>query len=337
MGYPRGIRFGCMGDTQYSETQGGEKQDERPWLPQGTHFVSVAERRCGTRVIHTFDSRDTHRIHTCAGGDPHHRRICQVAANPATVCRFQLEANCTGFIGNCLHGAGSECPVNCDGTNARFANPCWQQLKGQLQAYYGPVSLAFLIVTLVLLLVIALNWAQCCLLRQRSLQIKARLNRRWTWAQSTAEDEQQWAGLRAAVVLQNLNAREREALRGEFKKVDKNGDGKLSAPELKTFYKAVCEIRLHDEDVQRLLDNNDLDRDGRLDFNEFILMHANDEEAEARRQRALGAKEVSERPWGPCAAPPPVAMAVVGLFVLFAFCFGEEQCTGVTETRKCFE
>ena len=137
----------------------------------------------------------------------------------------------------------------CEITNTLYVNPCWVAVKGQLQKYYQPASLALLIACCVIFLVVVMNGAQCCLLRQRSLKVEARLVKRTTWAQGSAEDEQRWAGSKASNIMKNLNSREQDALKAEFKKVDKNGDGKLTADELRTFFSSVCEIKLKKEEV----------------------------------------------------------------------------------------
>ena len=138
---------------------------------------------------------------------------------------------------------------NCEVTNAMFANPCWVSVKGQLKKYYEPTSRALFIICMGVFLAVTLNWAQCGLLRQRALQVNARLVRKASWAVGSPDQEQKWAMVKADNVLNNLNGRERDALRDEFKKVDKNGDGKLDAEELQKFYRHVCEIQLTPEEV----------------------------------------------------------------------------------------
>jgi calcium-binding protein CML len=221
----------------------------------------------------------------------------QVATNPGVICRFQSDAQCTGFARNCLldvSGVSAQCPERCEITNTLYVNPCWVAVKGQLQKYYQPASLALLIACCVIFLVVVMNGAQCCLLRQRSLKVEARLVKRTTWAQGSAEDEQRWAGSKASNIMKNLNSREQDALKAEFKKVDKNGDGKLTADELRTFFSSVCEIKLKKEEITALLSSHDLDGDGKMDFNEFILMHQNDKADTAAKEKELNSREIKK-------------------------------------------
>uniref|UniRef100_A0A7S1N2C3 EF-hand domain-containing protein n=1 Tax=Eutreptiella gymnastica TaxID=73025 RepID=A0A7S1N2C3_9EUGL len=209
----------------------------------------------------------------------------QVKENSPVVCRFQAEFQCSGFRSNCMLGASSHCPADCEITNAKFSNPCWKLVKGQIGEYIDPAIAALLAVTFILLLVTALNWAQCGLLRQRKLQLDKRFHEKPDWADASAEKEAEWSQRKAANIIKALHPREKNLLQAEFEKQDRDGNGKLTAEELRSFYWHALEMDLTMEQAVAALRAADRNDDGSVDFNEFILMHSSSQEAKVKARQ----------------------------------------------------
>jgi len=218
--------------------------------------------------------------------------INQIENNPKSMCRFQAELSCTGFKENCLLGLTSQCPKDCEVTNAKYANTCWNLVKGQVSEYAGPISSALIALVLVLFAALFLNWAQCCLIRRRKMTINNRLTQIPEWADTNAEDEAKWAERRAVNALKNLNPREAKALKKEFQKIDKDSSGTLNVKEMMVFYKDVLEMPLTVAEAEDVFRMSDRDGDGTLNFNEFILMHTNADDEEKKKQQVLADKRL---------------------------------------------
>lgn len=62
-----------------------------------------------------------------------------------------------------------------------------------------------------------------------------------------------------------------EELKEAFKVFDKDGDGKISAKELKSVMSSLGE-QLTDEEVQNMIKDADKNGDGEIDYDEFVLM-----------------------------------------------------------------
>lgn len=63
-----------------------------------------------------------------------------------------------------------------------------------------------------------------------------------------------------------------EEARKVFNKFDKNGDGKISADELKDIISALSS-KTSPEEVERVMQEIDKDGDGYIDFDEFVEFH----------------------------------------------------------------
>lgn len=63
-----------------------------------------------------------------------------------------------------------------------------------------------------------------------------------------------------------------DEVRKVFNKFDKNGDGKISADELKDVLRSLGS-KTSPEEVKRVMDEIDKDGDGYIDFNEFATFH----------------------------------------------------------------
>ncbi|QRW07043.1 calmodulin [Ceratobasidium sp. AG-Ba] len=68
-----------------------------------------------------------------------------------------------------------------------------------------------------------------------------------------------------------LNQEQLDELHEAFRIFDKNGDGKITAPELSGLLRAL-DKRPSDQDVQTMLDGADTNQDGVLDFPEFAAL-----------------------------------------------------------------
>jgi calcium-dependent protein kinase len=73
----------------------------------------------------------------------------------------------------------------------------------------------------------------------------------------------------------------KEELAKVFKQLDVNGDGKLSADEVKNGLNNHFGIQILDNEVQNLFKNVDTDQSGYIDYTEFIVACADREEFES--------------------------------------------------------
>ena len=73
-----------------------------------------------------------------------------------------------------------------------------------------------------------------------------------------------------------------------FQKVDKNGDGHVSPDELRVIMTDHCGEALSASEIDKMIRDADCDGDGEIDYEEFVGMMADAEEAEAR-PRVTGA------------------------------------------------
>ena len=56
----------------------------------------------------------------------------------------------------------------------------------------------------------------------------------------------------------------------EFQLLDTNGDGKISAHEVKSVIKKVGKVQKTEDEIQKIIKNVDRNGDGCLDYNEFL-------------------------------------------------------------------
>ena len=75
----------------------------------------------------------------------------------------------------------------------------------------------------------------------------------------------------AFIASQLLTKPERDALSKVFKALDRGGDGKLSPEEIKEGFLEHYHREISDEDVAALFENIDTDRNGQIDYSEFVV------------------------------------------------------------------
>lgn len=75
---------------------------------------------------------------------------------------------------------------------------------------------------------------------------------------------------------QLLSKSEREELARVFKKLDQNGDGKLSKEEIKEGYIKHFGRLISDKEVDVMFDAVDTDQSGYIDYTEFVVASANE-------------------------------------------------------------
>ena len=75
----------------------------------------------------------------------------QVATNPGVICRFQSDAQCTGFARNCLldvSGVSAQCPEVClwsSGVRGLFHAMCWECLCPGRHCTFGELTVIWMI------------------------------------------------------------------------------------------------------------------------------------------------------------------------------------------------
>jgi calcium-dependent protein kinase len=67
------------------------------------------------------------------------------------------------------------------------------------------------------------------------------------------------------------SAKDKEGLTRIFQVLDKNGDGKLSKEELKDGYLKFFGIDIPSEDIEHIMLNIDVDKNGYVDYTEFAM------------------------------------------------------------------
>ncbi|XP_037090428.1 calmodulin-beta-like [Pollicipes pollicipes] len=78
---------------------------------------------------------------------------------------------------------------------------------------------------------------------------------------------------------QQSRAEAEQALRDAFRVFDKHGRGFISASDLRAVLQCLGE-RLSDDDIEAMIDEVDIDGDGRIDFFEFVSAITDDSEVE---------------------------------------------------------
>lgn len=67
-----------------------------------------------------------------------------------------------------------------------------------------------------------------------------------------------------------LTPEQLQRARIEFQAMDTNGDGVISASELQTFVSKITGAPVAMEEIQKIMGEIDTDRNGTIEFNEFI-------------------------------------------------------------------
>lgn len=89
---------------------------------------------------------------------------------------------------------------------------------------------------------------------------------------------------------QLLSKDEREELARVFKKLDQNGDGKLSKDEIKDGYINHFGRLISDKEIDAMFDAVDTDQSGYIDYTEFVVASANEKAMMTSERLALAFK-----------------------------------------------
>mmetsp|Transcript_24702 Transcript_24702/g.24391 ORF Transcript_24702/g.24391 Transcript_24702/m.24391 type:complete len:171 (-) Transcript_24702:13-525(-) len=81
-------------------------------------------------------------------------------------------------------------------------------------------------------------------------------------------------GIQTFIASQIMTHEDTENLLKSFKNIDKNSDGKISSPELCRFYSTVMGDGIGREVAKDIIKNVDSDRDGYLEYTEFLRASA---------------------------------------------------------------
>lgn len=63
-----------------------------------------------------------------------------------------------------------------------------------------------------------------------------------------------------------------------FKQIDENGDGQLSKEEILKGYQEATGIPITPEEVDKMFDEIDIDKNGTIDYTEFVMATMNDKQ-----------------------------------------------------------
>eukprot|EP01006_Ploeotia_vitrea_P058170 TRINITY_DN68911_c0_g1_i1.p1 TRINITY_DN68911_c0_g1~~TRINITY_DN68911_c0_g1_i1.p1 ORF type:complete len:1187 (-),score=121.32 TRINITY_DN68911_c0_g1_i1:87-3647(-) len=219
--------------------------------------------------------------------------INQVSQNPKSVCSFETTFQCSGFNNSCstTTSRNSECPLKCEVTHRDNPDPCYDVFVHKIEANFKPTGAAALGVTITMFIGLIINWGMCCCIQQRKLALKLRLaDKPAEWAN---EDEAELCKLRAVNILKNLTAQERQMMKDQFKKFDKDKSGSLSSFELRMFYKKTLDQDLSQQDVEEAIRRLDADGDGKVNFEEFVGMYSNDSHDKKQAHQLLSDARIS--------------------------------------------
>eukprot|EP01006_Ploeotia_vitrea_P025819 TRINITY_DN58712_c0_g2_i1.p1 TRINITY_DN58712_c0_g2~~TRINITY_DN58712_c0_g2_i1.p1 ORF type:complete len:1159 (+),score=169.54 TRINITY_DN58712_c0_g2_i1:50-3526(+) len=213
--------------------------------------------------------------------------VNQVKKNPKSVCSFETTFECSGFINSCSKTTvlNSECPKECDITHRDNPDPCFDVFQHRIEDNFTKAGLIIILIIVALLVALIINWAMCCCIRSRKLQLKARLDDKPAgWA---TQEEHEFVQMRAIRILKNLTPQERELMRDRFRRHDKDGSGKLDAKELKRFYSKALDQDITLAEAKEAISRLDSSGDGKVSFEEFLGMYCNEEAEEAQKKQLL--------------------------------------------------
>ena len=73
-----------------------------------------------------------------------------------------------------------------------------------------------------------------------------------------------------------MSKSEKESLSKIFKAIDKDGDGKLSKSEIMAGYERFFGKNLNNEDVDKIFDCVDMNKNNFIDYSEFVIATMNE-------------------------------------------------------------
>eukprot|EP00992_Anisonema_acinus_P015560 TRINITY_DN9793_c0_g1_i1.p1 TRINITY_DN9793_c0_g1~~TRINITY_DN9793_c0_g1_i1.p1 ORF type:complete len:1087 (+),score=250.18 TRINITY_DN9793_c0_g1_i1:46-3306(+) len=190
--------------------------------------------------------------------------VDRVDSDPHATCAFQRQFKCSGFTNSCHNKMNSQCPRNCETTNAEFVNPCYSVLTNKVNKYFVPaggICIGIMVLSLIGLLI---NWILWYHIKQRRNAVMARLNAPVVGGSSELNQ------LRPVRVMRNLRMQERDDMQKEFPKIDRDKSGVIGKAEFKYFFRRAFRMELTDEEVHRTFLLADTDGDGNLNFHEWL-------------------------------------------------------------------
>jgi hypothetical protein len=207
-----------------------------------------------------------------AGGDWYERLDdlwrALVQGQPEYACQMELYLQCTGFEHSCdsVRANPDDCP-SCPGTIGKPWSPCRKIMTDFVNDNYTTLFYSTLSVTIATVFAVLFNGALFFEVRSMKMKVATmnenRLRRHKSYGKISKD-------IKALVLLQSLDHRDKHNLMIEFKKIDRDKSGTLSKKELRQFLHSALCYNASPEEIDRIYKIADCDGDGQLSMAEFF-------------------------------------------------------------------
>ena len=184
----------------------------------------------------------------------------------AMLCSLEEALKCSGYHENCQRiQSEKHCPENCEATHFQSwaVTPCEEVLKGYFENNFTLIIIISAGLVVLMIVACVLNF----LLRRSVGRYKKKV-RADRDAKGAAPGGRGSGNI--LQVIASLTWPERRALKSEFGRLDKNGDGTLDKKEFRFFIKTALLYKASKQEIQDVFDRTDRDGSGRISLEEFV-------------------------------------------------------------------
>eukprot|EP01060_Flectonema_neradi_P004449 TRINITY_DN12880_c0_g1_i3.p1 TRINITY_DN12880_c0_g1~~TRINITY_DN12880_c0_g1_i3.p1 ORF type:complete len:1395 (+),score=214.47 TRINITY_DN12880_c0_g1_i3:1956-6140(+) len=184
----------------------------------------------------------------------------------AMLCSLEEALECSGYHENCQRIQSlKHCPENCETTHFQSwaVTPCEEVMKGYFEDNFSIIIIISAAVVVLMIIACILNF----LLRRSVGRYKKKVR-----ADRVAKGAGP-GGRGSGNILQiiaSLTWPERRALKDEFSRLDKDGDGTLDMKEFRFFIQTALLYKASKKEVQEVFDRTDRNGNGRISLEEFV-------------------------------------------------------------------
>ena len=201
---------------------------------------------------------------------------------PDKICAFQSELKCGGYTQPCNKGVSTDfCPVGCDSVNAEYGDACKVKLQDDIEEQCKKLFPFMIVLTIAMALAMMNNLSLACLLsRQQKAQHKQQRASLATYTDKMrnrqGDIKMKGTQNRALRLMRALSQSQRDKMQDRFKSADRDGNGTLDEREMRMFLRAVLCKDLTRKELDEVFTKADINKDGKLDFEEFCAAFKTD-------------------------------------------------------------